>query len=567
VTGAPVTDVAPPSPEATTPVPGSAAPGAGSGSSMARASAINLGGSLVYGVTGFLLIVVVTRKLGTAGAGALLEAIAVFSIISRSAMAGTDVGLVRFTSRFLARNRTRQVGELYRVALVPVAVVSSLAGLAVFLLADPLGALLTSGHGHEALTSYLRVLAPFIPVAAVYQAIDGATRGFGTMLPSVVVDRIGRSSSLPLLVLLASSAGGATLVGAAWAAPFAVALVATALWTVTLLRRAERALVARIDGGELTVATAARADAPDDLADLDARPGQAADAATEADLTVVPLPLDRRDLTRRFWSFALPRSFAGVFALTITWVDSLLLGAMEGTEAVGVYSAAIRWLIVGNIAGNAVTLAFAPQIARVMATEGADGAKPPFQEASALLLLLAWPAYVTAMVFAPFLLTAFGDGFGDGASVIAITGFGFLLASAAGPIDMLLLMAGRSRQSLINTAVALVANVGANLLLIPPYGIQGAAVAWTFSLVVANGLPLWQMWRGLGVHPFGARTVRTMALSAGVAAALVGARALLGPTATGLALGLALGGGVLLAGIWASPDRLGVDQILRRTAR
>lgn len=532
MTGAAVTDVAPPSPEATTPADDDlAAPDDGSSgsSSMARGSLINLAGSLVYGVTGFLLIVVVTRQLGTRGAGALLEAIAVFSIVSRSTMAGTDVGLVRFTSRFLARDRAREIGSLYAVALVPVAVVSSLAGLAVFLLADPLGALLTSGHSHDTLTEYLRVLAPFVPVAALFQAVDGGTRGFGTMVPSVVVDRVGRSSALPLLVLLAAGSG-ATLVGVAWAAPWAAALVPTALWTVVLLRRAERALDAR----------------------LDATP---------------PDPLARGDLARRFWSFALPRSFAGVFALTITWVDSLLLGAMEGTGAVGVYSAAIRWLIVGNVAGNAVTMAFAPQIARVMTTKGADGARPLFQEASALLLLLAWPAYITAMVFAPFLLTAFGDGFDDGAAVIAITGVGFLLASAAGPIDMLLLMAGRSRQSLINTAVALVANIGANLLLIPPYGIRGAALAWTLSLVVANGLPLFQMWRGLGVHPFGARTVRTMALATGVAAALVGARAVLGPTAAGLALGLALGGAVLLAGIWASPDRLGIDQVLRRPAR
>jgi O-antigen/teichoic acid export membrane protein len=329
-------------------------------------------------------------------------------------------------------------------------------------------------------------------------------------------------------VLLASG-GGATMIGVAWAAPWAVALVPMALWTVVLLRRAERAVTDR---------------------------GEAA----------APPPLAPAVLARRFWSFALPRSFAGVFALTITWVDSLLLGAMEGTDAVGVYSAAIRWLIVGNVAGNAVTMAFAPQIARVMATDGPDGTKPPFQEASALLILLAWPAYVTAIVFAPFLLTAFGDGFGDGATVIAITGVGFLLASATGPVDMLLLMAGRSRQSLINTAVALVVNVGANLLLIPRYGIRGAALAWTFSLVVANGLPMWQMWRSLGVHPFGTRTVRTMALAAGVAAGLIGARALLGPTAPGLALGLVLGAAVLLAGVWSSPDRLGIDQVLRRSA-
>ncbi len=527
MTGAAVTDVAPE--EATTPGDGSDA------GSVARGSAVNLAGSLVFGATGFLLIVVVTRQLGTRGAGALLEAIAVFSIISRSAMAGTDVGLVRFTSRFIARGRAREVGGLYVVALVPVAVLSGVAGLAVFVWADPLADLLTSGHGHDTLSEYLRVLAPFIPVASIYQAVDGATRGFGTMLPSVVVERVGRSASLPPLVLLASGAGGATLVGLAWAAPFAVALVPAALWTIVLLRRAERSLENRVAWREVE---------PDDL----------------------PEALGRRELARRFWTFALPRSFAGVFALTITWVDSLLLGAMEGTEAVGVYSAAIRWLIVGNVVGNAVTTAFAPQIARVMAVEPSS-AKPLFQEASALLLLLAWPAYLTAMVFSPFLLTAFGDGFGAGADVIAITGIGFLLASAAGPIDMLLLMAGRSSQSLVNTGVALVANIGANVLLIPPYGIKGAALAWTFSLIVANGLPLFQMWRSLGVHPFGARTLRTMALAAGVGATMIGVRAGLGADVGGLAVGLILGGVVLFAGIFSSPDRLGIDHVLRRTTR
>ncbi len=499
------------------------------GAAVARGSLVNLVGSIVYGISGFALIVVVTRQLGTAGAGAVLEAIAVFSIVSRSAMAGTDVGLVRFISRFLSRGRADEIGHLYRVALVPALVLSTLAGLALYLLAGPLGRLLTSGSHHELLTTYLRVLAPFIPIATVYQALDGASRGFGTMVPSVAVERIGRSTLVPLLVLGATATGGATLIGLAWAGPYALALVPTALWTTVLLRRAERRLRAR--------------------------------PAAE-----VPAPLPTGELARRFWAFALPRSFAGVFALTITWVDSLLLGALDGTSAVGVYSAAIRWLIVGNIAGNAVTTAFAPQIARVMA-ERPEAAKPLFQDASALMVLLAWPPYLAAMVFAPFLLGAFGDGFGPGAAVIVITGLGFLGASVTGPIDMLLLMAGRSRQSLINTGVALVANVGANLALIPHWGIRGAAVAWAISLTVANGLPLVQMYRSLGVHPFGPRTLRVLALCAGVATGLLAARALLGPTPVGLAVGLALGGAVLVAGVVTSPDRLGVDQVLRRTAR
>ena len=501
------------------------------GRTLGRSSLVNLAGFAVYGVANFALIVVVTRQLGDVGAGAFLTAIAVFNIAARSSMAGTDLALVRFTSRFLTRNRAAEVRHLYRVALVPVLVLSTAVGVAMVALAEPLGRLLSSGgEGAGApadqLATYLRVLGPFVPVAAAYQAVEGGSRGFGTMVPSVAVERLGRSVALPVLMLVVLAAGGGvTAVGIAWAGPFAVALVPIALWTAVLVRRAERAVRDRADR---------------------------------------PPAIGRADLRHRFWAFALPRSFAGVFALTILWVDALLLGALESTEAVGVYTAATRWLIVGNFAGNAVALAFGPQIAAVLARGGPDDARRLFQAATAWLVLLAWPAYLTAMVFAPYLVTAFGSGFGDGASVIAITGVGFLLASAAGPIDMLLLMAGRSRLSLINTGVALATNIGANLLLIPHLGIQGAALAWTLSLAVANGLPAIQMWLLLRVQPLGARSLRALALTTGVGVVLVLSRIALGATMAGLLVGVALGGVLLVVGVRQAPDRMGVADVLRR---
>ncbi len=508
--------------------------GADGGRALGRSSLVNLLGFAVYGVANFALIVVVTRRLGEEGAGAFLTAIAVFNIAARSSMAGTDLALVRFTSRFLTRGRGAEVRHLYRVALGPVLVLSTTVGVALVLLADPLGRLLTSGgEGAGApadqLATYLRVLGPFVPVAAAYQVVEGGSRGFGTMVPSVAVERLGRSVALPLLMLATLAAGGGVVaVGLAWAGPFAVALVPIALWTAVLVRRTERAVRSRADR---------------------------------------PAPLERRDLRHRFWAFALPRSFAGVFALTILWVDALLLGALESTEAVGVYTAATRWLIVGNFAGNAVALAFGPQISAVLARDGADGARRLFQAATAWLVLLAWPAYLTAMVFAPYLVRAFGSGFGDGASVIVITGVGFLLASAAGPIDMLLLMAGRSRLSLLNTGLALATNIGANLVLIPHLGIQGAALAWTLSLAVANGVPAVQMWAILRIQPLGARSLRALALTTAVGVVLVLARVALGASLAGLVVGVALGGAVLVAGVRQAPDRMGVADVLRRATR
>lgn len=496
----------------------------GGGQTLGRSSLANLVGFGVYGVTSFALVVVLTRRLGTAGAGTLLLAIAVFNIVSRSAMAGTDIALVRFTSRFLARGRRREVRRLYRIALVPVASASTLTGVALAVTARPLADLLTGDGSAQDLTRYLQVLAPFVPVACLYQVIEGGSRGFGTMLPGVVVERVGRSSLLPVTMLATIGAGGgAAAVGLAWAGPFAVALVPMALWTTTLVRRAERSLGNR-----------------------------------------PPPPLDPGVLRRRFWSFALPRSFAGIFALTITWVDALLLGALEGPRSVGIYTAATRWLLVGNMAGNAVTIAFGPQISAVMATRATEAAQQLFQTATAWLILLAAPCYLAAMVFAPFLLRAFGDGFGAGTGVVAITGAGFLFSAVTGPVDMFLLMTGRSRQSLLNSGVALIVNLAANLALIPVLGIRGAALAWAISLTVANGLPLVQIWRSVGIHPYGPRTGRALLVAAAAGVAMLGVRAVAGATLTGTAIGLAVGVAVVVTGIALSGDHMGVGDILRR---
>ena len=73
-------------------------------------------------------------------------------------------------------------------------------------------------------------------------------------------------------------------------------------------------------------------------------------------------------------------------------------------------------------------------------------------------------------VFAPVLVQVFGDGFGGGAIVLTILSLAMLASMACGPVDVVLLMGGRSWWSAGNTMVALTLNVVLNLILIPRTG-------------------------------------------------------------------------------------------------
>ncbi len=163
-------------------------------------------------------------------------------------------------------------------------------------------------------------------------------------------------------------------------------------------------------------------------------------------------------------------------------------------------------------------------------------------------VLIAWPVYLTCAVIPSAVLLVFGEGYSSGAPVVVILALGMLIGTAAGPVDIALLMIGRSVQSLRNNMAALATNLVLNLALVPVLGISGAALAWSVSILVSNALPTWQ------IRPIlGSATDRRTLLAAGLAvvsfvtpplvarlAGVESAVALLGTTVVGGLLYLAL---------------------------
>ena len=181
-------------------------------SQLARGGALNLAGVLFAAAAGVLLYVVLGRLLGAAGSGAFLVTIAIFQILAVAGTLGADTGLIRETSRALSLNRSKEIRPILGVGLLPVAALGVVFGVAVWFGADTLARAFGGGAVEADIASYLRVLAPIVPITSLYLAVLGATRGFSTMVPTAIIDRFGRAGSQPILVWIAISAGaGASL--------------------------------------------------------------------------------------------------------------------------------------------------------------------------------------------------------------------------------------------------------------------------------------------------------------------------------------------------------------------
>jgi O-antigen/teichoic acid export membrane protein len=430
--------------------------------SLAKGGLLNLVASGGGQLSAFLMTVVVTRGLGARGAGAFFEVVGLFTILSNSVRLGADTGLVRAVSARQALGATRELRRLMRVALGPVLLVGILVAAATWALGPLLARVFLHGIDPREGTGAIRLLAIFLPLVAVTIVALSGTRGFGTMLPYAAIENFGKPLARLVLVALVLAIGLGSLAAlVAWAVPIAVGFVA-ALWALLhLMRRAE------------------------------AQPGRAG------------LTRGSRHLASQFWRFAAPRGLAGIFQVTVLWLDVLLVGALRSTSEAGVYAAASKLAMVGTLATEAVRIAIAPQISGLLARREHARAEGLYQVATWWIMTLCWPLYLGMAVFGPVVLRIFGAEFVAGGTALLILSLAMLVDLSTGNVTVMLLMGGKSSWNLLNALGALVLNVGLNLLLVPRIGIAGAALAWAASIVFENLAAIIELRVLLRLNPFG----------------------------------------------------------------
>jgi O-antigen/teichoic acid export membrane protein len=171
------------------------------------------------------------------------------------------------------------------------------------------------------------------------------------------------------------------------------------------------------------------------------------------------------------------------------------------TEA-AVYTAATRFLVLGQLVALAVQNVLAPHLSKLLARDDHQGAERVFQVTTAWTMAVSWPLYLVSVGLAPLLLSIFGDSYDAGELVVVLLALATVVSAVCGPVDTVLLMAGGSKRSLFNNAAALAVDLLLDILLIPTIGMTGAAIGWAAAIVVRNVLPLVQVRGQLHMTPF-----------------------------------------------------------------
>jgi O-antigen/teichoic acid export membrane protein len=425
---------------------------------IARGGAVNLVGSVVSAVAAFLLVVLVANYTKQSSAGMLFAAVSVLTIATAICTLGTDTGLARFALRYESQGRYGDVTAAIRAAVTPVAVVVVVLSSVLFAGASWLAPAL--GLGDAGGTTMLRLTALVLPFATANDLALAATRSFGKMRPTVAVDSFLRSILQVVGVVIAGSIG-ATAAGLAggWMLPYVATGILAVVVAVRTIRRRSRTWPEHAAG-------------------------------------------DRSAVRREFWLYTWPRGVARMAQIAIQRADIIIVAALI-SPAAAVYTAATRFVVLGQFSSMAIQRVLQPRLTSLLARDEHDTVRDVFKVSTAWSISMSWPLYLVTACAAPLYLQIFGSGYrADGVPVVVVMAIGMMFAMAAGPLDTLLLMAGGSTASLVNTIVALVVDIGLCFVLIPSWGITGAAVAWASSVMVRNTLTFVQVYRLNRVTPF-----------------------------------------------------------------
>lgn len=403
-------------------------------------------------VVGFAVSVLISRLLGTEGTGIYFLALTVATIAATIGRVGFDNTIVRFIASHAAIRDWVGVRFVYLSSVRVIAPVSMLVSIGLFLGAEWFA--VTIFDKPFMAQPFRLVSAAVLPLALAILHAE-SLRGLKLIPSSQWIKTVSISLGTLLLLYPLTQAWGANGAVIAYAGSVLItSLIAWLLW-----HKAWR--------------------------------------STEKLNSIPHDHLSLRSLFQSSW----PLFGVALTGLVMQQAATIFLGIWGTTNDVGIFNVANRIASLLLFPLMAMISILAPKFAAMYRQGDMDGLKRLARSSSWLLTLISLPVAVLVAAGAEWILAIFGSDFKDGAMVLTILLVGVVVNAATGPVANLLMMSGHE-YVVRNTAVfASLLILVMCLLLIPRYGMIGAATATSLGIAVQNLTMTYMVRRYLGFSP------------------------------------------------------------------
>jgi len=214
-------------------------------------------------------------------------------------------------------------------------------------------------------------------------------------------------------------------------------------------------------------------------------------------LKVVPRIACNRSLIKNLIKISIPFALTGIFARLNTQIDTVFLSKLgcvnvAACEAnVGIYSVASKITLAIQFIPLAFVAALFPAMSEYFVSDKEKLART-FEKAMRYLMIIGFPIAAGVIVLSPdFVPKVFGYDFKNSILPLQILMISLTFIFLTFPIGSFLNATSRQMRNTFNVGVAVLINIILNLILIPKFTYNGAALASLISTLVILILGLW----------------------------------------------------------------------------
>lgn len=379
------------------------------------------------------LMIFISRKLGDHGIGIYNLSLSILMISIMVSCLGFNTSIVRFVSQYNSQGEAGMLKKLYKSVMKFILPLSLASGVILFFLAEYIAMDL---YTDPDLVIPLRVLSFIIPLCTIIAINVEFIRGLKIIWISELFRNLG-INAITLAFLLIVSIGSlqvyhplvAYLIGAV-----IVAIITIGFILRQLSRRSE-------------------------------------DPSIENGLINFSM--------KEHLVVSLPMILTSFVILVNGQVDTLMLGLFENQSIgnVGIYSVALRISVITNFMIGAFKSITMPKISELFWGEKMKVLDEIITKSTRYIFFFAAPVSLILLLFPEEILSLFSSEFSKGSRTLQILAVAQLINASCGLVAVFLNMTGNQLYFTKLVLLTSLANVLLNIILIPSFGMEGAAVA------------------------------------------------------------------------------------------
>ena len=197
-----------------------------------------------------------------------------------------------------------------------------------------------------------------------------------------------------------------------------------------------------------------------------------------------------------------PLLLASSMMLMINWIDSLAIGYFGNETDVGIYTVLAKISNFISIILISVDSIAAPKFAELFYKGEIQQLKNSVRKSTNLIFIASFPMFLIIAVFREQILGLIGEEYVVGASALLFLLIGQLVNALSGCAGSLLMVTGHQRTNQYIIFSALITQIILNCVLVPLYGIKGAAISSMISTSLWNLLGVYYVNKKLNIFTF-----------------------------------------------------------------